>query len=522
MHDDGLYKFLRKPKSSIVVAQATATASDPTSLALIMPSSRPEYPLTFSDLKDRRGKCGYQKDNGLVCTLLVNEGDGKESDRLIQDIECGCFQDGELDDALLRTFDLKCCKRWHREDKQDTGLKEQICRQSKDQFLARDCGATNSVPESEVSPQTSSTVPVPTTGNSEGPVTRARASGKGSGRRTSAQSHTPEDVITREGSEFVRYKRELTMCELLTSPLLPKYLESGILYYYTASGLRKIGATGCQVSSRMKEKERKCGKSTKPGYQTETVPNVFHLERLSHLELEIRGCRLREISCKCGVKHREWFDVGEREAERVLRAWAEWARRARPYDAAGCLSSKWARIIFQMKQAGIPITGQALVNQIPPVEEVRERRIENAPETAEGVGDDRTVLKSRAEGAAPKAAKPSTADDSFTLVETEEAPEAERASSKAAESATVAGPEPATTSQTAGVPTAVALTEDTWYRVSLDLHKRLALQQQRLDKLSELLQQVLAASQELILEAPASTSAPLTHVSVSRVGTITA
>ncbi|EXJ76689.1 uncharacterized protein A1O5_01197 [Cladophialophora psammophila CBS 110553] len=488
-----------------------------------MPSPRPEYPLTFSDLKDRRGKCCYQQGNDLLCTQWVNEDDGKESDRLIQDIECGRFKDGELDDALLRTFNLKCCRRWHRENKQDTALKEQICRQWKDQLFARDCGATNSVPESQVSSQTSSTVPVPTTGNSEGPVTRARASGKDSGRRTSPQIHTPEDVITREGSQFVRYKRELTMHTLLTSPLPKKFVESGILYCYTASGLSKIGATGRQVSDRMTEKERKCAKYTRPGYQTETVPHAFHLERLSHLELEIRGCRLREISCKCGVKHREWFDVTDREAERVICAWAEWALRARPYDAAGRLSWKWTEIVFQMERAGIPITGQALIDRISPVEGVRERRIKEAPETPEdSFGGDRTLLKSWAEVAAPKAAETSIADDSFTLVETEKAPEAERASSKAVESAIAAGPEPATTAQTAGVPMAVVLTEDRLDRVALDLQKHLALQQQTLNKLAELLQQLLAASRERILVDTASTTAPLTHVSVSDVGTIAA
>lgn len=104
----------------------------------------------------------------------------------------------------------------------------------------------------------------------------------------------------------------------------------------------KIGMTTRSVPDRMRRIASACR------YEPSVVCSAFtryplRVERLCHAQL--RGQRRRESpGCPgCGRAHREWFEVSQPEAERVMCFWSEWIEHAEPYNKdTGELKSEWS------------------------------------------------------------------------------------------------------------------------------------------------------------------------------------
>ncbi|KAI6352245.1 hypothetical protein MCOR25_009466 [Pyricularia grisea] len=112
----------------------------------------------------------------------------------------------------------------------------------------------------------------------------------------------------------------------------------------------KIGMTTRSVPDRMRRIASACR------YEPSVVCSVstrypLRVERLCHAQL--RGRRRRESpSCPgCGRAHREWFEVGPPEAERVVCFWSEWMEHTEPYnEGTGELKSEWSERLGEVQE----------------------------------------------------------------------------------------------------------------------------------------------------------------------------
>ncbi|KAJ9635856.1 hypothetical protein H2199_008209 [Coniosporium tulheliwenetii] len=129
----------------------------------------------------------------------------------------------------------------------------------------------------------------------------------------------------------------------------------GYVYIYRdpeRPNLHKIGYTNKEISERQRWIQAKCS------ITLESIPhglipvrNAERAEKLVHAEL--RNFR-RVFTCKCGTKHREWYEVTEKEALRVVRRWDSFLRQV-PYDDNGRLIGLWTKRITIMPR---PLSGE--------------------------------------------------------------------------------------------------------------------------------------------------------------------
>jgi hypothetical protein len=61
------------------------------------------------------------------------------------------------------------------------------------------------------------------------------------------------------------------------------------------------------------------------------------------------------------IRHQEWFEVSQERAIRVLSTWAEFFKKAKPYERSGSLRYAWRNVVNVMKMDGEAITSKRLL-----------------------------------------------------------------------------------------------------------------------------------------------------------------
>ncbi|KAL3483523.1 meiotically up-regulated gene 113-domain-containing protein [Aspergillus germanicus] len=113
---------------------------------------------------------------------------------------------------------------------------------------------------------------------------------------------------------------------------------SGLIYIYQCTGkfgYYKIGLT-TDLAPRLQSWEKQCGRDLMSYFPRSEddflpVPHISRVEGLIHAELA--QYRRKEERCKsttCAKAHKEWFQVDEQFALRVVRKWIAWMRKE-PY-----------------------------------------------------------------------------------------------------------------------------------------------------------------------------------------------
>jgi hypothetical protein len=152
----------------------------------------------------------------------------------------------------------------------------------------------------------------------------------------------------------------------ILDPLEDRDFETGSLYIFnraSSPGHVKIGWTARSISHRL-EDWSKCGYNPNLLFSVCCVPHAQRVETLTHHEL-IKEWR-RERMCKapwCRKSHKEWFEISEERAAQVLSDWADFMKRAEPYDSEGWLKSWWREVVEMMDGNGEVTTAKKLLER---------------------------------------------------------------------------------------------------------------------------------------------------------------
>ena len=151
----------------------------------------------------------------------------------------------------------------------------------------------------------------------------------------------------------------------LLAPLERRDSETGSIYIFDRSsspGHVKIGWTARSVSGRL-ESWSTCGYIPNLLFSVSHVPHAQRVETLTHHEL-IKEWR-RERRCKashCGKSHQEWFEISKARAVQVVSYWADFVKRAQPYDSNGRLKTQWRVVIEMFDRDEEVVTGKKLLD----------------------------------------------------------------------------------------------------------------------------------------------------------------
>jgi hypothetical protein len=129
----------------------------------------------------------------------------------------------------------------------------------------------------------------------------------------------------------------------------------------SSPGHVKIGWTARSVSGRLNDWS-KCGYTPNLLFSVNFVPHAQRAETLTHHEL-IKEWR-RERMCKahrCRKSHQEWFEISKERAEQVLGDWADFMKKAEPYDSDGSLKDLWREVIKALDINGETVTAKRLL-----------------------------------------------------------------------------------------------------------------------------------------------------------------
>jgi serine/threonine protein kinase len=106
----------------------------------------------------------------------------------------------------------------------------------------------------------------------------------------------------------------------------------------------KIGHSSRDIQRHLEVQNRSCYKVSLLYGQEEPVLGVNRLEHLVHTELS----RFRKrFSCRCGVKHTEWFEITMTQAVESVKRWTEFLQQ-HPYDDHGYLKPFWDKRLEEM------------------------------------------------------------------------------------------------------------------------------------------------------------------------------
>ncbi|KAH7339185.1 T5orf172 domain-containing protein [Pyrenochaeta sp. MPI-SDFR-AT-0127] len=147
-------------------------------------------------------------------------------------------------------------------------------------------------------------------------------------------------------------------------PLVKRDFERGSVYIFnraSSPGHVKIGWTAASVETRLQGWST-CGYIPNKLFSVDNVPHAQRVETLTHHEL-IKEWR-RERMCKakhCQVSHQEWFEVSEQKAIEVLSNWADFFKKATPYDLDGSLNAKWKGVVNMLDANGEVTTSLKLL-----------------------------------------------------------------------------------------------------------------------------------------------------------------
>lgn len=147
------------------------------------------------------------------------------------------------------------------------------------------------------------------------------------------------------------------------NPLKGRDFETGSLYMFdraSSPGHVKIGWTAKPIPHRL-EDWSKCGYKPNLLFSVSRLPHAQRVETLTHNEL-IKEWR-RERMCKgCRKSHQEWFEISKERAEQVLRAWADFIKKAEPYGPGGILKIRWKEVVGTMEENGEVVTAKKLLD----------------------------------------------------------------------------------------------------------------------------------------------------------------
>lgn len=171
----------------------------------------------------------------------------------------------------------------------------------------------------------------------------------------------------------------------LITPLTPAS-ETGSIYLYTRAsspGYVKIGYS-VDVHDRLK-RWRTCGYEPVLLAAFHNIPHMKKTESLVHHQLA--EFWRTEQRCKfCRSEHREWFEIDKKDAVRVAGQWAEWMKKAQPYNIQGFLKGVWVDELERLNVSGIPVTAEALLSAHSRLLELQSRTAESMEE------NDNTVI----------------------------------------------------------------------------------------------------------------------------------
>lgn len=171
-------------------------------------------------------------------------------------------------------------------------------------------------------------------------------------------------------SEFRPHILDPKPCDSVSCKILNRLkgrdFKIGSLYIFertSSYGHVKIGWTASSVSCRLQDWS-KCGYVPYLLFSVNDIPHAQRVETLTHYEL-IKEWR-RERMCKaswCRKSHQEWFEINKERAEQVLGNWAEFMKRAEPYDLEGRLKSQWRTAVETIGRDGGVVTAEKLLER---------------------------------------------------------------------------------------------------------------------------------------------------------------
>jgi hypothetical protein len=103
-------------------------------------------------------------------------------------------------------------------------------------------------------------------------------------------------------------------------------------------GLLKLG---CSLNGwkRVKQHKGRCGLLMTWVYISNCVEKMRRAEKLAKLDM---GHLQRDWKCSlCSQTHKEWFEVDEEKAKKVIKRWLEWINEQTPYTSSGDLEPMW-------------------------------------------------------------------------------------------------------------------------------------------------------------------------------------
>ncbi|KAJ1323497.1 GIY-YIG nuclease family protein [Microdochium nivale] len=145
--------------------------------------------------------------------------------------------------------------------------------------------------------------------------------------------------------------------------------QSGHVYIYhrdSSPGYVKIGYTASSTVEERLEQWSKCGYEPRLVYSTDEnkkkVPFPKRVETLVHYELakEWRAERMCKMS-SCKKSHREWFEVSQKRAVKVVRDWVKVMIRVKPYDGDGHVKAWVPHLLDTIVKKESTVTASALL-----------------------------------------------------------------------------------------------------------------------------------------------------------------
>ncbi|KAH7024726.1 T5orf172 domain-containing protein [Microdochium trichocladiopsis] len=137
---------------------------------------------------------------------------------------------------------------------------------------------------------------------------------------------------------------------------------SGRIYIYSRDedpGFVKIGWTSFSVQSRLEE-WASCGYTPRLVYSSREILFAQRAETLVHYELTPEW-RAERVCQGCRRSHREWFEVDQARAIRVVKDWEDIMTLEKVYDDNGRLVDSWARVQRSLVNVGMDITARRLL-----------------------------------------------------------------------------------------------------------------------------------------------------------------
>ena len=208
----------------------------------------------------------------------------------------------------------------------------------------------------------------------------------------SHDANTGTSSSTHLAAEFAPYVRSprYNVKAKVEEPLTKLAWKTGTVYMFTrpsSPGFVKIGYTTVSLPKRMRWWEESCLYTPLVQHAIHDVPHVFRVEQLIHAEL--KEYWRREMRCRhnpdCPKQHQEWFEIAVEHAKPIMNKWAEWMKQVTPYNDSGLLRIEWSKVCRRADQEGKPLTGQTLLNAMPPPRDENSTLEQSTPQALSSV-----------------------------------------------------------------------------------------------------------------------------------------